>query len=188
MPTIPTIKGQVLIQLKAHLQERFGEKLFKKWLSILTPEEYVLVTAKLMPVSRIEAPLYDKLYRHGKMLFGGGTGEYYIPAFEYVGDKCLNSFMKFFIRMGTPAFVAHNAPLVWSHFFDTGRMLKVGGTSNSVELLSEGGEAYGEGLCFGIMGFGRMAILMSGGNNPRISHSECIYKNQSRCFFRFEWD
>lgn len=188
MPEVATMKGQIIIQLKEYIRDRYGESEMQKWLGELSPADYTLITAKLMPITRIPAPLYNQLYQNGKKLFGGGKGDYFIQAFEYVGDKCLNSFMKFFVRLGTPAFVAHNAPLIWSHFFDTGRMVKIAGTSNSVELLSEGGEAYGEGLCYGIIGFGRMAITLSGGKNIRADHEECIYKGKSRCCFRVQWE
>jgi len=160
----------------------------QKLLARLTPEEYTLVTTKLLPVTKVPAPLMDKIYQGIKALFGGGQGDYYAVAYEYVGEQCLNSFMKFFIRIGTPAFVAHNAPLVWSHFFDTGRMIKTAFTPNSVELVSEGGEAYGESLCYAIIGFGRMAITLSGGKNIRVNHAECVYKGKRRCCFKVQWD
>lgn len=188
MATVPTIKGQAVIQLIEYIRNRFGEAALQKWLRLLPAEEYGLVTAKLVPVSRVPYTVFDRMYQNGLQPFGGGKGDYFIPAFEYVGERCLNTFMKFFMRLGTPAFVAHSAPLIWSHFFDTGRMVKTAGTPNSVELVAEGGEAYGEGQCYGIIGFGRMAINMSGGKNIRAEHDECVHKGRGRCFFRFVWD
>ena len=188
MPPMANVKGPAVIQLKEFLRDRHGDEGLKKILDQLTPEERILVTEKLLPISKVPAPIYDKIYQGVKTLFGGGKGDYYAVIHEYVGEKSLNSFMKMLLKLGSPSFVAHNAPVVWKHFFDTGRMLKVAGTSNSVDYVIEDAEAYGEWLCHSIIGFGRMAIRMSGGKNIRVNHDECIYKGKSRCFFHVEWD
>jgi hypothetical protein len=185
---MPTVKGQGLIKLLDFIREKHGVQGLQLLLSQLSPDDYALCTQDLSPLSRVPAPIFPTLHHLIRDQFGHGDSDYYAVAYEYVGEHCLTSFMKLFLKMGTPAFVAHNAPLIWRHFFDTGRLIKIAGSSHSVDLLAVGHEGYGDSLCWAIIGFGRMAIRMSGAKNLRINHDECIFKGKSRCLFKGEWD
>jgi hypothetical protein len=185
---LPTVKGQALIKLFDFIREKHGAAGLQLLLSKLSPQDYALCTQGLTALTKVPAPLFPTLHHLIRDLFGNGDSDYYAVAFEYVGEKSLNSFMKLFLKLGTPAFVAHNAPLIWRHFFDTGRLVKIAGTAHSVELLAVGHEDYGDSLCWAIIGFGRMAIRMSGGKNLRVNHDECLFKGKTRCYFKVEWD
>jgi hypothetical protein len=183
-----TTRGLAMIQLLEFIRLRHGDAGIKRLLDQFSPEEQLYLAKKIAPVTRVPAAVFAKVYLAIKDLFGRGDGAYYAEAFEWVGEACLNSFMKVFLKLGTPAFVAHNAPAIWRHFFSVGRMEKIAGTARSVELLISGHEAYGESICYAVTGFGRMAIKLSGGKNLRVNHAECIFKGKSRCFFKVEWD
>jgi hypothetical protein len=136
----------------------------------------------------VPAQILCKLFNGVKELFGQGSNDYFSRIMAYIAETNLKTFMRLFIKIGTPGFVANGAPMVWKHYFNTGRLVKIASGSGFVEYLSEGGELYGEGLCVGILAWGRRAIEMSGGNQVTARHDECIYRNQKRCVYRFEWN
>lgn len=187
-PNLATVKGQGLILLLEFVRLKHGEQGLQQLLSKLSPEDYTLATGTCTPLTRVPAPIFPTLHHLIRDLFGNGDSDYYAVAFEWVGEQSLNTFMKMFLKLGTPSFVANNAPCVYKHFFDIGRLVRIGGTPHSVDMLAADHEPYGDSLCWSMIGFGRMAIRMSGGKNVRVNHDECIYRRKSRCLFKVEWD
>lgn len=183
-----TIKGSVVKEIIAYIRKHEGEAGLQRLLDRFAPEELKWLGPKLIAVAKVPAPILCKLYDGITELWGHGEGAYYSTLMETVAERNLNTFMKFFIRIGKPSFIVQGAPLVWKQFFDVGNLIYLQGDDHLAELKAVGGKDYGPALCAGIIGWGTMAIRMSGGRNIRVDHSECIYKGADQCVFRVQWD
>lgn len=187
MLSAPAVKGLVIIGIKDFIREHHSPDGLQQLLSRLTPDEQQVIGPSLMTLTMVPATILCRLFNGIRELFGHGSGDYFGRILAFVAEQNLNTFMRLFIKIGTPAFVANGAPMVWKHYFNVGRLIKTTAGDQFVEYLAEGGEAYGEALCVGILGWGRRAIEMSGGRKVVARHDECIYRNQPRCVYRFEW-
>ena len=174
--------------IKKFIQEKHGDAALEKYYQAFTPEELRYIGPRIVAISKVPAKLLDKTYQTVIKQWGDNKPEYYSRVMEYVAEYNINIFLKVFIKLGNPAFMLNAAPHIWKQYFSVGKLITTHMGKNSAEFESVGGEAYGEALCRGILGWAKYAVACSGGKNLRLEHTECIYKGDSRCYFKGSWE
>lgn len=183
------MKGSVFIAIKDFILKNHRAEGYARYLQSFSPEDQILLDKKLIGVSRIPARVFAQSGELCTRLFGSGNTEYFQIVMAYVADQNINSFMKVFLRMGSPSFVMKNVPVIWKHYFYSEGTISVPSvTEKSGTVIVKGGNAYGEALCHGIIGWGTFAINFSGGKNLRVTHPECVHHGAQQDRFEFSWD
>lgn len=188
MASEPFIKGLVFMGIRKFIRDHHGTQAWERLLERLTPGERSLIGETLTHMTWVPVAIFIKIYEGIKETWGKGGGEYYGEIFATIAEEHLNSFMRFLLHLASPHQVANAAPLVWRHFMAAGRLVRIGGSEHSIDLQIQDGEAFGEGLCYAIMGWGRKALELAGARHMSVDHRTCVYKGKDKCLFHVEWE
>ncbi len=182
------VKGTIIKGAKDIILDKFGEKGYKDFLEKTPPEDLPTWEAKqIIAVSLIPAAVYRNMSTTFESVWGDREGKLFQEIAGKVAIRDLGSFMKFFMKVGTPSFVAQRFPTIWKQYFTAGEYKIIHSTPNSLEAVLEGTKEYGIGGCYGTLGWTRAALEYAGAKSCHIDHSECLFENQSACRFIYEW-
>ncbi len=167
------------------IQKVGSEEAFQK---LLLPESAeireIFQQPAILPMTKYPARIYCQMYEFTAKNFGAQAFQ---EAAAHTAFKDLNASMRFFMKIGSPAFVAKRFPQSWSHYFSAGTFSILKLTSNTMEAALDGAEVYGLGGCQGTIGWTRMALEYAGAKNLQIEHPECAVKGKSRCLLNYKW-
>ncbi len=183
-----TVKGLIINGVKDFMLEKYGEQGFKNFLKKTPQEDLPVWTEKrVIATSKIPASVYKNMFDSFECLWGSGDGKKFQAAAAYVAFQDLGSVMKFFMKVGSPSFVAQRFPSVWKQYFSAGEVKIIQLKTNFAEMLLEGASEYGRAGCLGTLGWTRAALEYAGAKNLHIDHSECLFQGRSACRFIFKW-
>jgi hypothetical protein len=183
-----TIKGIIIQGIIDTIETRFGREGVRQLMENLSSEEHTFLAEHLKSDSRIPAEILCKFYDQIKKLWGEGQGTFYSELMKKIAENNINAFLKFLISWGLPSFVANSVPNIYKYYFDQGTVMMVSNTNRSIEFYIKGGEAYGEAMCSGIIGWGQQGLEMAGAKTVQVDHSNCIYQGKERCYFKVRWE
>lgn len=190
MTTAPaTVKGLIINGTIRFLKETYGEAGFQKFLD-KTPEEdrKVWTEQQILAVSWVPAVIYKNAYETIESIWGNGDGKTFEKVAGIVAFYDLSTTMKFFMKIGSPGFVAQRFPSVWKKYFSAGvaRILHI--TGNEMEIVLEGAEGYGLAGCAGTLGWTRAALEFAGAKNLKLTQKQCLRNGDSRCHYVYLWE
>ncbi|MCK5241062.1 hypothetical protein KAR34_01300 [bacterium] len=188
MQSNATIRGTIIKGIIDIIEKRFGRDGVKQLMENLTPAEQTFLVEYLKNDSRVPAETLCNLYNRIKELWGEGQKTYYSELMQEIAEQNINTFLKFLISWGLPSIVANSVPNIYKYYFNQGQVFMVSNTNRSIEFYIKGGEAYGEALCAGIIGWGRQGLAMAGAKNVQVDHTNCIYHGKERCYFKVHWE
>lgn len=184
----PQVKGLIFLGARRWMTRRYGEAGFDAFLAALPESERELWTSGIiLPMSWLPASAYVALYEAQESLWGTGDGRLFQEGAAAVAFDDLNSVMKLFMKLGSPAFVAKRFPTVWDRYFNGGALRLLAIEARAMDAVVENAEGYGKAGCHGTMGWTRQALTYSGAKNLRIEHTECVFEGGNRCLFRCVW-
>ncbi len=186
METGATVKGLVFIGAKKWLHENKSAAEFEAFVKTFpeSEKEYWL-KEKLMPISKVPASAYVNTYKAICAQWDDATFQ---KVAATVAFNDLGTFMRIFIKLGTPAFTANSLPGAYKQYFSVGEFKVIQVSSHSAEFELSGAEAYGQAGCSGTLGWTRMALEYAGAKNLKADHSECKNQGKKKCVFKYTWE
>ncbi|HPB68249.1 MAG TPA: hypothetical protein PLT76_07110 [Candidatus Omnitrophota bacterium] len=190
MNTSPaTVKGLIIKGIIRFLRETYAEEGFRKFLDHLPEEDREVWTGRqILATSKVPAIIYKNAYEAIETLWGKGDGKKFEEVAGVVAFYDLNTVMKFFMKVGSPGFVAQRLPSVWKQYFGAGTARLFHITENQMEIILEGAEEYGAAGCAGTLGWTRAAMKYAGAKNLKLTQKECIRDGAPRCHYVYSWE
>ncbi|MFA5260563.1 MAG: hypothetical protein WC450_04980 [Candidatus Omnitrophota bacterium] len=190
MDTPPaTVKGLIINGIIRFLKEKYGEAGVHKFLD-KTPEEdrQGWTGQQILAVSWVPAVIYKNAYGTMESIWGNGDGKIFEECAGVVAFYDLNTTMKFFMKIGSPGFVAQRFPSVWKKYFSAGVAKILHITGHQMEIVLEGAEEYGAAGCAGTLGWTRAALEFAGAKNLKLIQKQCIRNGAPRCHYFYSWE
>ena len=184
-----TVKGLVVNGIIRFLQEKYGNDGVQKFLDKTPPEDRKVWTEQqILAISRVPAVIYKNAYATMEALWGTGDGKIFEEGAGVVAFYDLNTAMKIFMKIGSPAFVAQRFPSIWKQYFNVGTVRVILLETQKLEMVLEGAEEYGAAGCAGALGWTRAALEYAGAKNLRLTHKECTRQGGTRCHYVYAWE
>jgi len=181
-----TVKGLIFIGVKKWFAENKPTEDFERFIKTFPENERDFWTkSTVMPISKVPASLYINTYKAFCTLWSEALFQ---TVAATVAFNDLGTFMRIFIKLGTPAFTANSLSGAFKQYFNVGEFKIVSVTSHAAEFELIGAEAYGEAGCSGTLGWTRMALEYAGAKHLVADHSDCRYHGRGRCVFRYKWE
>ncbi|MFH1239447.1 MAG: V4R domain-containing protein, partial [bacterium] len=154
----------------------------------LNPEDKAVVARKIVPLTWLPAPIFNRLLEAVDIVLG--KGNYYLccELGRYQAEKGINSFYKMFIKAGNPAFVLKRAPSFWRSLHDEGELeVEITGAKSARARLLKYPDA-GKAFCNSLVGYFERVLEMSGAKGVEIFEAKCQSKGDEYCEFFGNWD
>lgn len=177
-----------LIAVPEFIKSHFSEEGYKKWLNSITPEAkniyahkitedwYDLKTIFLDPVQKMCELFYD-----GDLFGAEEIG-------VYGAESSLNSFFRFFIKLGSPEFLIKRVSALFSNYYKnvTVDILELRKGAAKIRVNNFGKmEEINERV---IIGWIIKALEFSGARNIKISANQKIINKKNVIDFKSTWD
>lgn len=92
------------------------------------------------------------------------------------------------LRPGDPAATAQKAPVLWSSYHDTGRMIVTPeGRGTARYVLTDYGYPTKE-MCAITTGYTRSVLELAGARDVEVAHVECVNEGATRCLWQSKWE
>lgn len=101
--------------------------------------------------------------------------------------KDLTGVYKGLLREGDPAATAQKAPVLWSSYHDTGRMLvTLEGRCAARFVLADYGHPTSE-MCEITTSYTRTVLELAGARDVEVRHAECVNEGAASCVWHSKW-
>lgn len=184
---IPSIKGVMIKELLQLVHEDHGDHGTRQLLAQFSPADRQRLNS-CTNETRIPAVLFDRLYLAITSLWGKGQPDHFANFIGEAAERNIHGFLKFLILFNNPTIMAHSVPRLFKYYFDTGTVTMLALKKKYVEFKLVGAEPYGEGLCHGIISWGKKGLTMTGAKNIKVNHQECLHKGRPVCIFKVWWE
>jgi predicted hydrocarbon binding protein len=182
----PQIRGTALLPRIRFIQARSTED-WQRVLEAMTTDARAAVAGVVLPSSWYPFQSFVELVVAADKLLGKGDAVLIREMGRYAATANLNTFFKFFIRLGSPEWVIGKGASMWSLSHDTGRA--------EVERLGPTGAAYlvkefaapHRALCAGLLGWMERCLELTGVKDVQIRESECAAQGGKLCRFEATW-
>jgi len=179
-----TVKGPIFIGARKWILENMKSG----WDNILAamPEadQPFWKTFNILPISQVPAVHYSNMYNAFLKLWDEETFQTCAGA---VALDDLGTFMRFFMRIGSPGMTFSHFPKAYRQYFNIGEFKILSQDAEAGEAELAGADVYGQGGCSGTLGWTRRALEYSGAKQLKVWHPECRFKGQNRCLLKFTW-
>lgn len=102
-------------------------------------------------------------------------------------QKDLGGVYRVLLREGDPAATALKAPVIWSSYHDTGRMVvTLDGRCRARFVLSDYGHPTRE-MCLIFDGHARGVIELAGARDVEVAHAACVLDGATSCVWEAKW-
>ncbi|NTV51584.1 MAG: hypothetical protein HGA76_01020 [Candidatus Firestonebacteria bacterium] len=187
--TQASIRAVAFLGAKKWIMTKYGEKIYKEFLSKYPDLAVVIERKGLLPVSWLPMKDFNVLANAIIEFFGQGGTANFQEMCKWVAGDALSTTLKVFMKLGTPSFIATAFPGTFAHYFTIGKWTNLLIQSKRVEgELREDSKDNGPARCMATMAWARGALEYSGAKNLIQLHPECIFKGGSRCYFVYTWD
>ena len=167
-PSAPTVRGIALLGLLDWVRQTHAEPGLERALACMSEAaqaRYAGPRPKVVATARI--PAVDFADLAAAIIDAWGLPAYHEAA-AHVAISDLNSYMKLFLKIGTPTFVLRRLPKVLGHYCSTGELVVVEVHDKTAVLAISGVGAYGRGISEGAVGWIRAALELSGAEDLTI--------------------
>jgi uncharacterized protein (TIGR02265 family) len=167
-PLMPTVRGVVLLGLLDWVRSEHGEPGLARVLAQLSEAAQARFGGprpKLVATTPIPAAELAEL---AAAIIKNWDVPAYHAAAAHVAMSDLNSYMKLFLKVGTPSFVLRRLPRVLSHYCSVGELSIVEASTGGASLRIASVQAYGRAITEGAVGWIRAALELSGAKDLTI--------------------
>jgi hypothetical protein len=180
-----TVKGTLFIGMKKGIEKYFFETGFEQVIAQIPEAHREVWSQPLYPVTRMPADIFRSFAEAVLTLWGDEKFGKIVAELAFAD---LNAAMRFFLKIGTPSFIAPRFPTIFRQYFSEGdlKILQLDKTSLDMELSNA--QAFGRGCCHGTLAWVRMALEYSGAKNMKADHDTCIFKSGTQCLFHYKWE
>lgn len=183
-----SVKGLIFSGTREWILKQHGKRGLQDFLKELSPSERELWSSDKMPqVAWYPAELYLHLYEVCNRLWGEGRENTFIQGARYVAQKDFSSFIKLFLKIGSPSFVAGQLPSAWRHYFNTGLVNIIYKNANMLSFELVGAGVYGRAGCQGAIGWTTAVLEFAGAKNLIWDHPKCVDDGQPSCVINYHW-
>lgn len=182
-------RGPNFVYAKDYLETRIGSDRWHKLISSL-PEEHRDVWASTLLVTGVYPfSSFKSMLSALAELEGTRPAAETAKMYEYIADQSLSTVHKFFFRLADPAFVIKRYPLLWSRFFNSGKVSVRNASKTGAELVFELPNIFRDWLYPACLGYSTKAVQVSGGSDLRLEEiaDEAIADDDSRISYRLTW-
>ena len=177
-----TIRGVVVLGVIEWGVSSYGEAEWQRFVDGLPPPSQPTWQGEsVLPTSRVPAVLFAEgaagyIDRWGKAAYHDATAS--------LATSDLSGYMKFFLRVGTPTFVAKRFPNVVRHYLNVGRgTVETGPGRAHLQMFDTG--AYREGTSEGTVGWCRGALQLSGAKGIEVEYE--VAPDFNHASYEFRW-
>jgi len=161
-------RGVNFIYTKEFIKVKYGEQVWDKLISLLSPETSEIWKTNQLSLSSYPFSAFKEMvHALSKEIDSDETGSI-AELYSYIADKSLSSLYKVFFKLSQPSFVLKNYPRLWKRFFTSGEVDVLFADNGSAEIkfiLPEIFLDWLPGVCYG---FSRKAVEMAGGKETRV--------------------
>ncbi len=183
-----SVKGLIFSGTREWIISQYGRTGLKDFLGELSPSEKELWSVGKMPqVAWYPAELYLHLYEVCNRLWGEGKEDAFIQGARFVAQKDFSTFMKLFLKIGSPAFVAGQLPSAWRHYFNAGLVNIIYKSATMLSLELVGADVYGRAGCLGTIGWTSAVLEFAGAQNLVWDHPKCVADGHASCVINYHW-
>ena len=181
------IKGIVLKARVEYLKKTYGDEEFKRLLQNVSPETRKVISASILVSSWYPFSVSVEAMVAADRLFGKGDFEIVRATGRASAQLALQGVHQSFAREHDPSFVIKMAPLLWTQYYDSGRMEAESiSQEGAVTRVFEFAEPH-RTLCVGIIGWMEAAIEIWGGTEVRVDETKCSARGGAHCEFLSSW-
>ncbi|MCK5242937.1 hypothetical protein KAR34_10850 [bacterium] len=182
-----SLQGNAVIGMISWITKNYGEEKWKSVVALLPPEDQNIYKRGLLPISRVPAPVYQRLFKTIIMHLGQGDPAIFIKMGRSVAHNDLNMALKVFLKIGSPGFIIKKIPIIYSRYVAGARLTMISEKDKAVIFLAEDARSLGWGMCEATMGWMEFALDYSGARQIVVEHTECVFKQGTKCVFKSQW-
>lgn len=180
------VKGNLVVSRPRYVREEYDEAMFEKVAQALGPEaaRYFRTPPLHFEWCSYE-PLIEIDYQITKIAMGGSVGR--MKHFgEAIAKHDLPLMFKVIFKLGSPGFIMKRLGMAYRQYLRPGNIVAVvDGKKAHVELRDV---VYPHYMCaYGIAGWARASIILSGGTNVASIHSSCVHDGDPQCTWQINW-
>ncbi len=184
------VKGHAIISCKNYLTKRFSDKDLLKLKDVLSENNYnILFHAE----GEKEYPLNDFIEINKAIckIFSDGNTNILREIGRQSATDAVKGVLKAFFKFGSPQFIMKLATEVFSKYYNTGKLIYVESTKNSVvadlqDFKIDNKEDM-EFICKRVEGWIERSIEISAGKGMKTIQTKCMAKGDESCMFYTEW-
>lgn len=184
------VRGSVIAARLKWVRDRFGEPGVRHLKSALSPESRARIEARVQPHDWVPFPLYLEVTTEIDRLWGRGDLGLAHELGRGTADFALPTFLKMFLRFGSPAFTVSKGAKLWSQHYDSGA-LEVAEVrdeeGDGCELVLRDFETPHRAHCLTILGWVERSIELAGVEVLWARERSCRLEGAPDCRFAARW-
>ncbi|HPR62673.1 MAG TPA: hypothetical protein PK014_00495 [Thermoanaerobaculia bacterium] len=181
-------KGPILKSVLKYIKGHLGESGYEAFLKTL-PEDIQKVLARPILTSEfypsdIIVGIMDAYVKQGDL----DAAKVFHDMGRVSADEGFTGIYKIFLKVGSPAMMIRQAPLIFKSYYSQGKMEAEVVSKNDANVKITGAEFGHPALCTRITGFIERTMELSGGKSVRLTHTKCESRGDDEEFWYGLWE
>jgi hypothetical protein len=181
------VKGSAVLARLQFVNERFGHQAGAQLLEALPEADRRALQAHILPHSWVPYDLFIDLSVAIDQLFGKGDLALCYEQGRYAAEVNLPTLYRIFYRLGTPLFIFRKAARVWEVHYDSGRLIPLQESPNTVRIRIVDFERPHRAHCLSVKGWAARSVEMSGAMIESMSEERCRLWGDGSCEMSLTW-
>jgi predicted hydrocarbon binding protein len=182
------IKGIVLKSRMEYVEKNHGKDALERVIEALSPEARTMVGGEILVSSwyPLQAAIetlvtIDRLLGNGDLALCEEMGRYTARTALSGGVQ------QSFARENDPAFVIKISPIIWSQYYDSGRLTTASAGPGAAVIRLEDFEEPHQAICRSMQGWLQQANEIWGGRSVEVIETRCRTREDPCCEFLISW-
>jgi hypothetical protein len=183
-----TAKGTALYTIPHFIKNKFGEDALKKWLDSLSPGAKELFAGNIVPVSvyPLTEMFTDPTVKMCEMFYGGDFKKT-SDLGRFSADYSLTGVYKFFVKLGSPQYIAKKASVILPTYYQPSTMETVEtGDNHAIVRITQFPEIH-EVIEYRILGWVQRAIEITGMQGVEAEITKSLSRHDSFTEYVAKW-
>jgi hypothetical protein len=186
------VKGALLVHLRAHIAEHFGDAAWQRVVRAVPPKDreqlgVLIVTGNWYPVG-----VWNRALRVHVGTCGADPAGELAEIARRTADNDLHTVFKLTLKLASAEVILRRAGWFWQRYFDTGNVTIAEEGRKDWRLRLEAPNAEDEGasdlVCsYGVAGWLGHALKLAGTARANIQHTRCRFSFSRYCEYRVTW-
>jgi len=183
-------RGPNFVYARDYLLARIGERQWDDLVSSLPPEHKDVWTRRLLVTGVYPFSSFKAMLAALADFEGSKPAHETAKMYEYIAEQSLSTVHKFFFRLADPAFVIKRYPLLWTRFFNAGKVQVPHSVRGQAGLIFDVPNIFLDWLYPACLGYSSKAVEVSGGRNVALAETsrESTGSDDSRVGYRLTWE
>ncbi len=181
------LKGAAFKAIVEYVRNHYGDEGLQRVLDQVAPEIRdslglgVLIT-NWYPIEYVEEFIgkADKIHGRGDLQMAAEMG-------RFSANFGMNVIYRTVIRVGSPEFALGKAAMMWSRYYDSGKLTTLSLEKGSIALQLNDFNYKSEIMCTRVTGWMGRFVEMTGAHSPKVVHEKCVNRGDAFCEWRARW-